>query len=122
MSSRQLKQGTGWRVGWDAEASEFKGLVGGTDWAIELSEAEFHDFCRFLTQLVETMTQMASELMPEEAIACEVNSELLWMEVRGYPQAYSLSFILLSGRRGEGQWPAQVVPELIQAAQTLEVF
>ena len=115
----KLKQGQGWRLGWDRNASEFNGLLGGDDWAIELTRAEFNDFCRLLIQLSETIDQVARELMDEEAIACEATSELLWMEVRGYPQAYSLSFILLTGRRGEGQWSAPIVPNLIQAAQVI---
>lgn len=120
--ARLLKSGTGWRLGWDAEASEFKGLVGGDDWAIELTEAEFSDFCRLLEQLTSTMQQMASELMDQEAIACEAESDLIWLEVEGFPHAYSLRFILLSGRRSEGFWSATAVPELLLAIQTLQVF
>lgn len=119
---RQLKSGPGWRLGWASNAFEFQGLVGGDDWAIELTGAEFDHFCRLLEQLVETMNQMTSELMDQEAIACEAESDLLWMEVQGYPHAYRLSFILLSGRRAEGQWPAPVVAELVQAVQTIKVF
>lgn len=117
---RQLRSGTGWRLGWAPNASKFQGLVGGDDWAVELTKAEFADFCRLLEQLVTTMNQMADELMDEEAIACEAESDLLWMEVQGYPQAFRLSFILLSGRRAEGQWSAPVVPELVQAVRVLQ--
>lgn len=120
--ARLIKSGTGWRIGWDPDAAEFKGLVGADDWAIELTEAELNDFCRLLDQLVNTMQQMASELMDEEKISCEAESDLIWLEVEGYPQAYGLHFILLSGRRGEGRWPASVLPELIQATRILKVF
>jgi hypothetical protein len=119
---RQLKSGPGWRLGWAPNAPEFQGLLGGEDWAVELTGAEFNDFCQLLEQLVETIEQMTGELMDEEAITCEATSELLWMEVHGYPQSYRLSFILLSGRRAEGQWPAPVVAELVQAAQVIKVF
>ena len=68
------------------------------------------------------MNQMASELMDEEKIACEAESDLLWMEVEGYPSAYSLRFILNTGRRGEGSWEAAAVPSLLQATQVLKVF
>jgi hypothetical protein len=44
------------------------------------------------------------------------------MEVEGYPHAYTLRFILNTGRRCEGRWLAQAVPGLVQAAQTLKVF
>lgn len=119
---RILKNGTGWRIGWNPSAPEFKGLVGNDDWAVELTEAELNDFCRLLFQLVETMKQMQAELMDEEKIALEAESDLLWMEVSGYPQKYELRFILNSGRCAEGKWSADAVNGLIQAASTLKVF
>ena len=119
---RLLKSGDGWRLGWNPEAKEYKGLVGTDAWAIELSEAELNDFCRLLEQLSQTMDQMAEELMDEEKITCEAESELLWLEVEGYPHAYSLRLILNKGRRCEGSWTETAVPGLIAAAQMLKVF
>lgn len=119
---RIVKSGAGWRIGWNPNGGEFKGLVGGDDWAIELTEAELNDFCRLLGQLAATMSQMASELMDEEKIATEAESDLIWLEVEGYPHAYSLQLIVNSGRRCEGNWPAEVVPHLVQAVQILKVF
>ncbi|MBO3459189.1 DUF1818 family protein [Aetokthonos hydrillicola Thurmond2011] len=119
---RLLKSGSGWRIGWNPAAPEFKGLVGTDDWAIELTEPELNDFCRLLLQLADTMKQLADELMDEEKIACEAESNLLWMEVEGYPDAYSLRFILNTKRGAEGKWDASAVPELLQAAGSLEVF
>lgn len=119
---RKLQQGEGWRLGWDESAVTFAALVGGADWAIELTRAEFTDFSRLLLQLVSSVEQMQAELMAEEAIACEAQGEYLWMEVRGYPQQLELNFILLQGRRGEGHWPATVVPHLLQALQAVAVF
>lgn len=120
--SRQLKQGRGWRLGWNPDAQEFPGLIGTEDWAIELTEAELNDFCRLALQLLQTMTQLSQELMEEEKISCEAESDRLWLEAEGYPHAYTLRFILLSGRRGEGSWQAIAVPSLLQAIQTLKVF
>lgn len=119
---RVVKTGSGWRLGWNPQATDYQGLVGGEDWAIELTEAELEDFCRLLGQLAQTMSHMADELMDEEKIICEADSDLLWMEVEGYPQAYSLRFILNTGRRCEGNWLAQAVPGLVAAAQSLKVF
>lgn len=118
---RQLKSGTGWRLGWDTAAS-FQGLVGTDAWAIELTEAELEDFCRLTLQLAETMQQMRSELMAAERISCEAESSLLWMEAEGFPDAYCLRLMLLTGRRAEGEWLMTAVPGLVQAAQTLKVF
>lgn len=119
---RLLKNGLGWRLGWTPQATGYQGLVGTDDWAIELTEAELDDFCRLLGQLSQTMSQMASELMDEEKISCEAESDLLWMEVEGYPHAYTLRLILNTGRRCEGSWIEEAVPGLVQAADSLKVF
>ena len=68
------------------------------------------------------MTEVSAELMEEEAIACEASTEFLWMQVRGDPHSYGLSFILLQGRRAEGEWTPAATAALLQAVQTLEVF
>jgi hypothetical protein len=120
--ARQLKQGAGWRLGWDSDAIAFQGLVGGDEWAIELTTAELEDFCRLMAQLATTLCQMSQELMGEERITCEVESELIWLEAEGYPNHYELRLIVLTGRRGEGFWNAPAVSELLQAAQILKVF
>ncbi|RCJ24808.1 hypothetical protein A6770_03900 [Nostoc minutum NIES-26] len=119
---RLVKSGSGWRIGWNPNALEFKGLVGTDDWAIELTEAELDDFCRLLAQLADTIKQLAAELMDEEKIACEAESDLLWMQVEGYPDEYSLHFILNTGRCVEGKWNASAVPGLLQATAMLKVF
>ncbi|MDJ0844774.1 DUF1818 family protein [Crocosphaera sp.] len=122
MGDRILKKGQGWRLGWDTQAMTYPGLIGGEDWAIELNAAEFADFCRLFEQLATTMNQMAEELMAEERIACEAESEWLWLEVEGFPHAYSLRVIFNQGRRCEGNWPAEVVEELYQEMQKLKTF
>ena len=120
---RVIKTGSGWRIGWNPqETAEFKGLIGTDDWAIELTAAELHDFCRLFTQLAETISQLDSELMDEEKITCEAESQLIWLEVAGYAHSYSLRFILLSGRCAEGSWHESAIEGLLQATQTLQVF
>jgi len=119
---RVIKSGAGWRVGWDPSASTYPALVGNEDWSLELTHLEWQDFCRLFAQLVDTITAMQAELMDEEAIAIEVESDHLWLEAEGYPHAYSLHLILLTGRRAEGSWGATAVPELWQAVQAIQVF
>ncbi|MGF1482065.1 MAG: DUF1818 family protein [Cyanophyceae cyanobacterium] len=119
---RLMKSGPGWRIGWKPDAELYSGLVGSDEWAIELTAPELSDFCRLLAQLAETMQQLSAELMDEEKIACEAESELVWLEVAGYPHSYSLRLILNHGRRCEGNWSEAAVPPLAQAAQTLRVF
>jgi len=119
---RRTKEGEGWRLGWNPEADEFRGLVGGKNWAIELTEAELDDFYRLTMQLATTLSQIKQELSHEERICCEAESDLLWLEAEGYPDAYTLRLIVLTGRRGEGFWSETAVPQLIQAMQSLKVF
>jgi Domain of unknown function (DUF1818) len=120
--TRLIKSGAGWRLGWDVGAKAFQGLVGTDDWSLELTAMELEDFCRLLAQLDATMTQMQTELMDEEAIAIEAESDLLWLEASGCPQAYHLRLMVLTGRRAEGSWPADVMPALVAAARSLHVF
>ena len=122
MENRVFKEGDGWRIGFNPNPATYQGLIGGQDWAIELTLAEWQDFCRLVGQLTETMQAIATELMDEEKITCEAESDLIWLEVTGYPQSYSLRFILNQGRCCEGQWPPEVVQDFIQSLQTLSVF
>ena len=120
MSMETLQRGEGWRVGWDPGRGAFPGLVGAEDWAIELTDGEFRDFCRLSQQLAATLTTIAGELMAEERISCEVESDRIWLEAEGFPQAYELRLMILTGRRGEGRWDPEAVPGLIRSLEGLE--
>ena len=115
---RVLKKGAGWRLGWNPDSTcPFQGLVGADDWAVELTAAEFTDFCRLLTQLAETIEAIAPELMTEEKIAIEAESDLIWLEIEGYTHSYSLRMLVLQNRNAEGNWSAVAVPELLKIAR-----
>jgi hypothetical protein len=115
---RVLRSGPGWRLGWDPTAPEYQALLGTDDWSIELTASEFQDFRHLAAQLAATMMAMAAELMDEEALTCAAETTSLWLEVEGFPQAYSLRFILQSGRQAEGAWASAAVPELLAALQS----
>lgn len=114
-----MRSGDGWRIGWHPQGDKYQGLVGANDWAIELTQSELTDFYRLLNQLVETMIMMKAELMEQEKISCEAETALLWMEVEGYPDSYSLRLILNSDRRCEGNWSEGVAPQLLDAFNSL---
>ena len=116
---RFIQSGDGWRVGWHPHSCEYQGLVGANDWAIELTKAELNDFCRLLNQLVATMREMEAELMNEEKISCEAETDLLWMEAEGYADNYSLRLILNCDRRCEGNWSEGIAPNLVNAFNSL---
>lgn len=116
---RLIHRGEGWRIGWHPQAKQYQGLVGTEDWAIELTLPELQDFCRLLKQLIDTMNYMEAELMDCEKISCEAESDLLWMEVEGYPHVYSLRLILNCDRRCEGSWQEGIAPQLLDALSKL---
>ena len=116
---RFTKSGDGWRIGWHPHGSKYKGLIGDENWAIELTEAELEDFYRLLKQLVETMAAMSAELMDEEKISCEAETDLLWLEVEGYYDRYSLRLILNCDRRCEGSWKTGIAPQIIEGFNSL---
>ena len=78
---------------------------------MELTAQEFHDFRRLAQQLVATLNAMADHLMAEEQLTCEVESEHIWLEVEGHPQAmvYASFCKPVDGGRGFGRplWPAR---------------
>jgi Domain of unknown function (DUF1818) len=117
---RVLRSGPGWRLGYDPAAPHYQALLGTDDWSIELTAAEFDEFRQLATQLAATMVTMQAELMDAEALTCAAETAHLWLEVEGFPQTYTLRFILQSGRQAEGAWDSAAVPELLAALQALE--
>ncbi|MBD0334688.1 MAG: DUF1818 family protein [Cyanobacteria bacterium Co-bin13] len=119
---RYIKEGNGWRLGWNAEAPTYQGLIAGEDWSIELTQSEFQDFCDLVQQLSGMMSQMTNELMEAERIAVEAETERIWLEVEGFPHRYSLHVIVQTGRCCEGSWSEDAVVELLQAIPRLTLF
>jgi hypothetical protein len=117
-----ITKGKGWRIGWRKSAPVYQGLIGGEDWAIELTNQEMQDFLRLLLQIDQAITDISEHLMEEETIACEVESDLIWLGAQGYFDRYSLRIILLQGRGCEGTWDENAIQELIQASHSLEIF
>lgn len=122
MDERFVKEGQGWRLGWNAAAPHYKGLLAGQSWAIELTEAEFQLFRRLAIDIKATMGAIAAELMDGERVTCEAEADCLWLEAEGFPSAYCLRFILISGRSCEGSWDAIAAQAITQQIAHLELF
>jgi hypothetical protein len=112
---RSLRQGPGWRIGWNPEAKVYQALVGDDHWAVELTFNEFADLRRLADQLVSSLQAIAEELMAEESIELEAESEHIWVALEGSADRYSLRFILLGDRGSEGGWSETATAGFLQA-------
>ena len=121
MGRRMLVEGAGFRVGWDPGGGEFMGLVGTMEWAVELTVEEWADFRRLAIELAQTMAAMAIELMDEEALSVELETDRIWMEAEGFSLRYGLRFMTQGGRGVEGAWLAEAVPGLLAAIAQMDV-
>ncbi|WP_019501657.1 DUF1818 family protein [Pseudanabaena sp. PCC 6802] len=113
--SKQLYSGRGWRIGWLPSAYPFQGLVGGDNWAFELTHRELREFCQIGIQLIESMQAMQIELSETESLTCTAETETIWLEASGYPDDFKLSFQIRTGRRGEGMWEYDALMEMTSA-------
>ncbi len=113
--SRSLLQGPGWRVGWNPKAEVYQGLVGDDHWALELTGVELADLRRLAAQLVSSLQAIAPELMAEESIELEAESEHIWVALEGFASSYGLRFIVLGDRGSEGGWSETATPGFLQA-------
>jgi hypothetical protein len=112
---KQILSGQGWRLGWLPNADVFVGLLSGDRWSIELTESELKDFCSLGLRLAEAMNEMQAELSDQEKLTCDGETENLYIEATGYPDQFSFYLQLKTGRRFEGSWSEDVVPELLEA-------
>ncbi|MBW4485646.1 MAG: DUF1818 family protein [Tildeniella torsiva UHER 1998/13D] len=122
MGERLTKEGIGWRLGWNSHDSDYYGLLAGSSWAMELTKVEFYTFQKLAMEVSSTMQAIACELMDDERITCEAEANHLWLEADGFPEAYSIRFILKSGRRCEGEWDVEASQQILQAIFQLVVF
>jgi hypothetical protein len=112
---RSLRQGPGWRLGWNPKAEVYQALVGDDHWALELTGPELADLRRLADQLVSNLQAIAPELMEEESIELEAESDRLWVSLEGNVQTYQLRLILHQDRCAEGRWESHAVPAFLQA-------
>jgi len=120
----QICEGEGWRLQLDPRRRPFTALIGGRDWAIELSQRR----------------QLQDLLMPQEDLDLELDLSLpapgtglgdsheggaggsLFVALSGSAEHWSLRFVLTpaGGQRGaEGGWSAEASPAVAAALEGL---
>jgi len=119
-------EGEGWRLRLDPQRQPFSVLIGGRDWAAELSPDEARQLQAGVRTLVEQLEAIAPQLMPDETIELEQASGGLWLQLSGLPGRWSLRFVLEhqpgsspGGRGVEGAWDPAASAALAAALQAL---
>ena len=96
-----------WRFERDTTRGKFSVLIGGFQWATELTEKEWIDFTELLNDLEYNYLLTIEELLPGEHIQLELERGVYWAELEGDSTKWSVSFIISSEeqRAVEGYWP-----------------
>jgi hypothetical protein len=114
-----IRSGEGWRLRVDPQRQPFSVLIGGRDWAAELTAPEAGRLRAAVAVLVRQLAATAPLLMPDETLELEHASEGLWMQLSGTPEQWALRFLIddtacgAERSRGlEGAWDCAASPAL----------
>lgn len=115
------QEGPGWRLVRDPDRTPFSVLVGGLDWAFELTDEEWTSLADVLTSLVDQHRALADQLMEEESIELELDRAPWWGCLDGTREAWSLTVVLSApmGRSVEGCWRPPAAQAMAAAMRTL---
>ena len=117
------QEGPGWRLARDPQRSSYGVLIGGANWAVELTEDEAGALVSLIADLVGHHAALCGQLMDEEQITVELERTPWWGCLEGDRRAWSLQLILKPvdlGRRGvEVSWPAPAAEAATAAMRTL---
>jgi hypothetical protein len=125
----QVGEGEGWRLAFNPLKSPFPLLVGGRQWAAELTLAEAQVLQMAVAKLVQQHAGLVDQLMAEEALSLELETRLagdgqLWLSLEGDRSQWCLGFVLTpeSGVRGlEGHWESGATAAFVAAFAALRL-
>ena len=130
----QISEGEGWRLQLAPQRHPYSALIGGQDWAIELSPGELCELRRGVLMLLAQRSQLLGVLMPEEELDLELDLSLpamggdaslegsVFVALSGNVEHWTLRFVLTPGdgsRAAEGAWSASASPPLAAALEGL---
>jgi hypothetical protein len=114
----QVQEGEGWRWLVDPGRHPFAVLIGGQDWAVELTADEAQGLQEGLVHLVQEHHGLVDQLMAEETISLELERGPLWMALEGGREVWQLRFVLTPASRSravEGGWRPEASVALVAA-------
>ena len=115
------QEGPGWRLVQDLSRGPFCVLVGGHDWAFELTLEEWDALSDVVLTLVDQHRALADQLMDEESIELELDRSPWWGCLDGTREAWGLSVVLTASasRSVEATWRSPAAQAMAAAMQTL---
>ncbi len=117
------EEGPGWRLARDPARNKFPVLVGGENWAIELTDEEWTSFVSVFFELIDQHTQFIDRLMPQEVITLEIERGHWWACLDGNQDSWEFQFVLqgdaISRRGVEGCWPFPAAQEMASAMRKM---
>ncbi len=117
------QEGPGWRLSRDISRNPFPVLIGGENWAFELTEYEWTILAPLIGELLDEHQRLESQLMPEESISLEIERNPWWACIEGDRNSWSLKVVLegaLDGSRSvEGFWPGPASQAIALAMRTM---
>jgi len=117
------KEGQGWRIIRDSSRQNFSTLVGGNNWAIELTDEEWESLTQVVFDLSDQYESIKFQLMGDEDITIELDRTPWLAILKGDQYGWSLKLILnqngLLNRGAEIFWPKNVTGPVIKAMRTM---
>ena len=117
------KEGPGWRIIRDSSRDSFSTVIGGENWAIELTETEWQALAAVFFDLCNQYCSIQSQLMSDEDIILELDRNPWSAFLKGDKFGWSIKLILSqsdSSKRGaEIYWPRSVTESVSSAMRTM---
>ncbi len=96
------REGKGWRLELNTAKRNFPVLIGGENWAVELSKNEWDNLGLVIPKLIDQFEAVKNSLMREEKIFIEIDRSPWWACIEGTRDDWQLKLIL-SGDGCEGR-------------------
>ena len=117
------REGPGWRLARDSARQTFSVLIGGEQWAVELSESEWVDFVSVVNELITQHGLVKSQLMEDESIYLGIQKSSWWGCMDGNKKDWSLKLIFHGDganiRGFEMYWPIPVAQSFVKAMRNM---
>ncbi len=116
-------EGKGWRLELNESKKNFPVLIGGENWAVELSKNEWEGLALVVFKLIDQYDYLKNSLMREEKIFIEIDIAPWWACIDGTKEHWRLKLILsgeqCNGRGLEIFWPEPAAQAIVSVMRIM---